>query len=282
MRAVVYSSIDPAGKGIASKIIKSITCRSIKIPRSTFSCINEELDIVLAEFREDVLYFDFLDEVFNRAGIDVEYYLILSRHSATSGIKSLTVHHTGNFTSKALYGGRPYELGIANPPLAYGLLKELVKVKSKYDLYDFEVTYEVTHHGPTSLRRPVTFIEIGSSEREWILERAHEALCEAVLNTLSNELPKCVPSFGVGGPHYAKIFSERALNYAECYGHIMPRYVIKEVSGNPELMIKLFKDAISKSVPSAKTVIVLKKVKRSVKDILKKVCDEEGLEYKIV
>ena len=282
MRAVVYSSIDPAGKGIASKIIKSITCRSIKIPRSTFSCINEELDIVLAEFREDVLYFDFLDEVFNRAGIKVEYYLILSRHSATSGIKSLTVHHTGNFTSKALYGGRPYELSIANPPLAYGLLRELVKVKSEYGLNVFEVTYEVTHHGPTSLRRPVTFIEIGSSEREWMLEKAHEALCEAVLNTLSNELPKCMPSFGVGGPHYAKTFSERALNYAECYGHIMPRYVIKEVSDNPELMIKLFKDAISKSIPNAKSIVILKKVKRSVKDILRRISDEEGLEYKIV
>ncbi|OYT46704.1 MAG: D-tyrosyl-tRNA(Tyr) deacylase [Desulfurococcales archaeon ex4484_42] len=282
MRAVVYSSLDPAGKGIASEILKSITCKAINIPKSKFSCVNEELNIILAEFIEDVLYFDFLDDVFGTAGIKVNYYIILSRHSATSGIKSLTVHHTGNFTGKALYGGRPYELGIANPPLAYELLRQLVKVSSKYGLNDFKVTYEVTHHGPTSLEKPVTFVEIGSSEREWVLKEAHKVLCEAVLNTLSKDLPKCTPSFGVGGPHYAKIFSERALNYTECYGHIMPRYIIKEIGNNTELLIKLFRSAISRSIPSTKAIVVLKKVRKNIKDILRRISYEEGLEYKVV
>ncbi len=282
MRVLAYSRIDPAGRGIANKIISRFKCRNFKVPRTITSCIIDELNALLAEFEDDVIYFDFLDEVFTNAGINVEYYVILSRHSAISGIKSLTTHHTGNFTGKALAGGKPYELSIANPALAKAFLINLSKAKDKYGLEDFEVTYEVTHHGPTGLKRPLTFIEIGSSENEWSLEEAHNALSDVVVEALSKPLPKCTPCLGIGGPHYARMFTERALSTDECYAHIIPKYALSELKGNVKVLREMIVKAVEYSAPKPEKVVMLKKVGRVVKDVVRDITLEYGLRLEII
>lgn len=67
-------------------------------------------------------------------------------------------------------------------------------------LSDFEVVYEVTHHGPTNLRKPLTFVEIGSSETEWTYEKAHEVVGESVVKALREfrYSVNCVPTVGSG------------------------------------------------------------------------------------
>jgi len=46
----------------------------------------------------------------------------------------------------------------------------------------YQVSYEVTHHGPTTLVHPSFFVEIGSTEKEWGDPVAGRAVAEAVLD----------------------------------------------------------------------------------------------------
>lgn len=253
---ITYSVEDPAGKGIADFIRKIAKSKEFQVTKSTASWFLEELNALLVGFKEDVVYFDFLDEVLP----NVNFYVILSRHKASSGIKSLTVHHTGNPTSSAVVGGRPKELSIANPVFSYLVLRKL-DVLAVNELNDFEVVYEVTHHGPTNLQKPLTFVEIGSSENEWFLEKAHEVVGEAVVTALRelNSPIDCVPTVGFGGPHYADGFTKRALRYRECYGHIISKYAIKEIRESEELK-RVVKEAVSRSKPTPVKAIIMRKI----------------------
>jgi len=275
---LVYSMHDPAGSGIANYIMHHFTCEELEVPRAYSAVYVKELKSILAGFNEDVIYFDFLDE-----RLDVDFYIILSRHSAESGIKSLTVHHTGNPYGKASFGGRPYELSVANPPITKLLLIKLSELAGKYGLSDFQVVYEATHHGPTNLRRPLTFIEIGSSISEWKMQKAHEVVGESVAEAIRNYLSSgefvCVGSVGFGGQHYSSAFTKRALSTDECYGHIIPRYAIKILKNEePGMMKYVFEQAITKNSVRIVKAVALKKLSRAVKDTIKELAEGLGIE----
>ena len=278
MIGLVYSTRDLAGTGIANYISELFDCEEVRVPRSITAVYIKDLNSILAGFSEDVIYFDFLDDVLN-----VDSYIILSRHSARSGIKSLTVHHTGNPYSRASFGGKPYELSIANPPLTKLLLVKLSELRSRYGLTEFQVVYEATHHGPSSLKKPLTFIEIGSSINEWKLAAAHKVVGDAVIEAIREYLSsgvKCVGCVGFGGQHYSSTFTERALSTDECYGHIIPRYAINMLKNDgPEKMRYIFKQAILRNSVKIKRVVVLKKLSRAIKDTVKELSDELGIEF---
>ncbi len=253
---IVYSVEDPAGRGIADFIRKVVVSNEVQIAGSVTSWFIEELNALLVGFEEDVIHFDFLDEVLPR----VSFYVVLSRHKASSAVKSLTVHHTGNPTKSADMGGRPKELSIANPVFSYLTLRNLSMLATG-KLEDFEVVYEVTHHGPTNLLKPLTFVEIGSSENEWSYEGAHEVVSESIVNALRELklLTDCVPTVGFGGPHYAEGFTKRALRYRECYGHIISRYAIKELQEKEELKY-VVREAVIKSKPTPIKAVIMRKI----------------------
>ncbi|MCD6428648.1 MAG: D-tyrosyl-tRNA(Tyr) deacylase [Desulfurococcales archaeon] len=277
MIGLVYSTRDLAGTGIANYISELFDCEEIEVPRSVRAVRIKDLNAILAGFNEDVIYFDFLDEVLN-----VDFYVVLSRHSAESGIKSLTVHHTGNPYGRASFGGNPYELSIANPPLTKLLLIKLNELRSRYGLTEFQVVYEATHHGPSSLKKPLTFIEIGSSVNEWRLPAAHRVVGNAVIEAIKKYLStgfKCVGCVGFGGQHYSSTFTERALNTEECYGHIIPRYAINMLKNDDlEKMKYVFKQAILRNSIRIEKVVVLKKLSKVIKDTLRELTIELGAE----
>lgn len=275
---IVYSVEDPAGSGIAEYLRKLLKCREVSIPGSMASWAVEDGNAVLVGFRGDVTHFDFLDDVLS----GVSSYLVLSLHRASSGVKSLTVHHAGNPTVTAEAGGRPGELSVAQPILAYAMLRNLNRLASD-SLKEFQVVYEVTHHGPTNLRKPLTFVEIGSSEYEWHLKEAHEIVGESVANTLRDvrSLVECNPSVGFGGPHYAEWFTRRALKYNECYGHIISRYVIKELSTNEGELREIVRLAATKSDPPA-TKAVISKVGATPRSIILEALRSLDLRYEVV
>ncbi len=282
MKVLAYSIIDEAGKGIAKELLNMVgQYRKVSIPGSVNAYLINDFNALLVGFKEDVIYFDFLDEVFSNYNVD--YYIILSRHSAKSGIKSLTVHHTGNFSSSTLAGGRPFELSVSNPPVTKELLIKLLKLRNEYGLDDFEVTYEVTHHGPTGIRRPLTFIEIGSSPNEWVLSSAHKVVAYAVLSVISSSHRHyCKPVVGIGGPHYAGIFTKRALTTDECYGHIMPRYALKELKGQLDKLREMIIKAVNESSVKTQEIILLKKVGKLVKDVAKEIANQFGIAVEVI
>ena len=276
---LVYSVSDPAGSGMAEYLREVTACVDVSASRAVKAWYVKDVDAVLAGFPEETIFMDYLDEVFPSA----KFYVFLSKHSATSGIRSLTTHHTGNPTSSTIAGGKPYELSVAYPVLTYNFIRSLNEVSKARVLQGFEVVYEVTHHGPTSLNKPLSFIEVGSSNREWRLREAHEVVGEAVLDSLKtlNQV-RCVPAVGFGGPHYAEKFTELALREDLCFGHIIPRYALKELRETPEKLELIIRQAMTKSVPRPVRALAMKKVGSLARDTVKKVAEDLGLEFVII
>ncbi|MBI0583079.1 MAG: D-aminoacyl-tRNA deacylase [Methanomassiliicoccus sp.] len=163
------------------------------------------------------LYCDNIDAAAAEAiGERPQEVVFLSRHKAASGQRSLTVHPIGNW-GKADFGGRVGELVPAAPHLMTSLLRQL---RREADGMGFEVTYEVTHHGPF-LQTPTLFIEIGSSEESW----GDPDAARAIARTLQNVEVSAYPvAMGIGGGHYAPRFTEASLGKRISFGHMLPNY----------------------------------------------------------
>lgn len=226
MYGLVYSIRDPAGSGIAKYLREYYGLDKCDFEIRSEECFIDR-EFILVGFIEDVIYFNFLD---NRLPENVSEYIVLSRHSSEQGIKSYTVHHTGNFGS-AEYGGRSSELGVANPFVTHKLLLNLREICEDRDLNtEYEVSYEATHHGPTENNKPLLFIEIGSSIDEWRNENNHEIIGLAIVEYIDQPLHSCKPVIGIGGGHYSRKHTEYALEKKYCYGHIMAKHSLHYLS----------------------------------------------------
>ena len=128
-------------------------------------------------------------------------FVFLSRHRSVSGIPSLTCHSTGNFSHNTVYGGRSNELGIVNPSLLKAYFNELNR--NRDSVPDYQITLEATHHGPTSLKGPIIFVEIGSGPEQWKDSNAARVVCNCILqvSSLSVSGPGRV-ALALGGTHY--------------------------------------------------------------------------------
>jgi D-tyrosyl-tRNA(Tyr) deacylase len=142
----------------------------------------------------------------------------LSMHRSEAGIPCLTVHCTGNI-GEAKYGGDPREVSVA--PTAM-MREALVELKRQIDSSGiaYPVSYEVTHHGPT-VDFPVMFLEIGSSESHWNDQTAGMVVAKAALSSLKHNDSGADIYIGLGGPHYAPLFTARALEKGICFGHMV-------------------------------------------------------------
>lgn len=176
-------------------------------------------DMMMVSIDQLHLHLDHVDQTVGRTlGIDVDEVVFLSKHRAASGKPTLTMHPIGNF-GKADFGGREGTLVPASPSFLSGLLRSL---SSSAKGLPFEVSYEVTHHGPF-LDVPTTFVEIGSDETRWGNVDAARAMTEALLNCVPADGPIVV---GIGGGHYAPRFSEVTLAKRVRFGHMVAKHVL--------------------------------------------------------
>ncbi len=274
---IAYSINDVAGVGMARKLIEYLNCKdfgtSISFngitPVEAYSC--HDYGSLLFGFNEDAIYFDFLSGFTN-----YKFIIVLSKHSSQSGLPSLTTHPTGNPWERNDFGGKPWELSLSNPLFMWLFLRNIKKLSNM--LSTFEISYEVTHHGPTSIEIPLSFVEIGSSENEWKNTFIQDIMARTIVKTiedLSNfsDMP-CIVTVGFGGSHYAPLFTRRAFEYSECYGHMIPNYVIKELS-NAELR-KAIELAISYTPHVAR--IVIEKIRSEARRIINEVAKSRGIE----
>ena len=118
------------------------------------------MTLLVVSAKKDIVFVDQLDETFGDCR-----YVFISRHRAESGIPSLTAHFTGNF-GPATFGGNPSEIAKYSPQLLKNYMIELSSLRNEID-NSYRITLEATHHGPTSLKSPVLFVELGSTEKEW-------------------------------------------------------------------------------------------------------------------
>ncbi len=266
---LVFSEKDPAGRGIAEYLIGGLK------PDNTEECIRASRcykggNYYLAGFTEDTIYFEFLDE---RLPGNVSGYIVLSRHSSAKRVKSYTVHHTGNYGPEAPYGGRPRSLSIAHPTVTHKLLLIMRRKAEEYGrIGEYEVSYEATHHGPTELGKPLNFIEIGSSIDEWTDPVNHRVIGEAIIEFLEDPGHECKVVAGLGGGHYPRKHTRKALEDNYCYGHIMAKYAL------PYLSMETLGMMVERSLPKPGVMVVEKKgTRREHRVIIEEFANKKGL-----
>lgn len=151
---------------------------------------------------KSLLTLEDLDDVYPEA----KAFVFLSKHRSDSAIPTLTCHCTGNFAG-APFGGNPKELAVAYPSLQKAYLKAITDAR----VPNYQVVIEATHHGPTSLEKPVLFVELGSSEKQWADRQAAGAMCDCVLDVLRKVEPCKKVGVAIGGTHYPTKFNKLLL-----------------------------------------------------------------------
>jgi D-aminoacyl-tRNA deacylase len=200
---LVASSVNTASMTMASALIKRHKFQSTGI-RFESHDLYQAGSIILATMDSEIIYPPDLDSFFRP-----QAYIFLSTHRAESGIPSLTVHTTGNFTDKAVLGAGPRQVGVVDPDLQKNYLIALNGLSSR--LAGYEITIEATHHGPTSLKRPVLFVELGSTEKQWGDSHAAEVISDALMSSLASGRRWDKVALAFGGTHYPEKFNKALL-----------------------------------------------------------------------
>jgi len=218
---IVATSSDLASRTLANALIDNQGFKSTGV-KLLGKPVYQEGSFLLAFFEGMIVNPPDLDEYFNP-----QAYVFLSRHSAESKIPSLTAHTTGNFSQEARFGGTGRELGRADPALVKNYLISLAKRKEKTGNY--QVTIEATHHGPTSLQKPVMFVELGSSEEFWGDKDAAAVVADALVESLAEKTIWSRVAIGFGGTHYPEKFTKMIIEEDVAFSFVAPKYALKDI-----------------------------------------------------
>lgn len=171
----------------------------------------------------EVIFTDNLDlEKLN----DYDFIIFASKHKSEKGGKTLSVHAPGNFR-KAELGGQDGKICKTSALFQKHLFERLNANAERFQLKDYAVTLECTHHGPF-IQKPCIFIEIGSTETEWKDKRAGFVVAKAISEAIETfkENPYREIAIGIGGPHYCPGFNKIQLKSNIAISHIIPQYVL--------------------------------------------------------
>ncbi|UCD04083.1 MAG: D-tyrosyl-tRNA(Tyr) deacylase [Candidatus Woesearchaeota archaeon] len=240
MKIIVVSKVNIASRNIGKIILENYDFKETS-DKWEGSPIYKYKDIKLIKCNKDVLELDYLED------FDTEILVIASTHKAESGIHSLTCHTPGNW-SKAEYGGKDKVVSVSHALCLRETLLELKKQQEAKKL-DFEVSLEVTHHGP-SLDIPTMFVEVGSSEEQWNNMKACEAVAETIMKVLTRDPEKVTVAVGFGGGHYANKFTKLLFKKEIAVGHICPKYATDAL--DEEMILQAF----SKTVPKPDLAVI--------------------------
>ena len=210
MDLLVAFENDPAGHNMAKYL-------SQKMEKNGDVYHSKNFDLI--EIDSPAISADWLDEKYHYDG-----FVFLSKHAAESGTIALTCHSTGNF-NEAKFGGNQKELAIPYPNLQKKYLQTLWDNHESFS--DFEITIEATHHGPTHLKKPSIFVEVGTTEQQW----NDESLCSSVAQLVFQTLEKPIDSYPFaicfGGTHYSEKFTKELLFGKYALGTVMPKHALE-------------------------------------------------------
>ena len=199
---------------------------------------------VLITTNRDMIFCDHLEDHF-----EADVFIFCSRHRAESARPALLVHSTGNLGAEALFGGNPQQVSVSAPTLVSVALQRLYKERQERGLEEFDVSLEVTHHGPTSMTTPLVFIELGSNEEYWVHKDGARAVAAAIMACTTEPIGG-ESVIGFGGTHYASKFNKLVLEKGYKMGHMAPKYVINE------LTLDVVKQMISRTTGEVSQAIV--------------------------
>ena len=238
---LVSSANDPASKNLAREMIENRGFASTRIAFRGRPLYQKD-SLLLTMVDEEIIRPPDLDAYFNP-----QAYIFLSKHRAKSGVPSLTAHTTGNF-GEAELGGNPKELARTNPDLLKNYMISLSKRRERVPKY--QITLEATHHGPTSLQKPVLFVELGSEEQNWGDEEAAKVMMEALLESLNEPRFWEKVGIGLGGTHYPEKFTKLLIEDELALASIAPRYSLELIDA------MVFGQMLQKSTKSVKYAVL--------------------------
>jgi D-aminoacyl-tRNA deacylase len=215
---LITSTEDPASTNIAGRLLERHGFESTGVVLFEKQVYQKD-SLLLVTIDTRIVTPPDLDAYFNP-----QAYVFLSRHRAESGIASVTAHTTGNFTDDASQGGKPREIGRVNPDLLKNYMISLWKHSN--ELREFQVTIEATHHGPTSLLKPVLFVEIGSGDSSWRDERVGGIIADALMESLASGKTWDKVALGFGGTHYPDKFNKMVLETDTALASIAAKYAL--------------------------------------------------------
>jgi len=279
--AIISYSKDKASINIKENLVNNFDFNELDEKFDNNNIFQTTIDnniIKLYTINSEHIYTDDLDRK-----IDADLFIFISKHSAVEGRPSLTCHPIGNF-GKAEKGGREKTLCTAPSFFLKNILNELNK---NSDDADYDVTMEATHHGPF-LEKPILFVEIGSSEKEWEDQNAGSIIAKSLISTIknnSNDNDSINKNFNeknnnyesvfvIGGSHYNHVATKAMLKTNFGVGHICAKYNLENLDES------LIKQAMKKTIPEARFVLLdwkgLGKEKKGIVDIL----ERSNIEYR--
>jgi D-aminoacyl-tRNA deacylase len=215
---------------------------------------------------ESLLHLEDLDEKCP----DSIAFIFLSKHRSQTGIPTLTCHCTGNYADNP-YGGNPRELAIAHPYLQKQYLKTIAGLGSLIPEYD--IVIESSHHGPTSLKQPVLFIEVGSTENQWTDRNSTSVVCESILKVIENGVGSCKKvAIGLGGTHYPMKFNRMLLESEYGLAAVAAKHDLGSIDR------EMLDQMIAKSIEKVTHVIVDWKGLGKQKNRIMKLIESTGLD----
>ncbi len=229
MKLVVCSTQDLASMNIFEALLSMESFEEekfgeIKIYRS------ESFSIAL--LNERLIYSDNIDEKLSKF-LSFDEILFASRHSSKDGRKIFTVHVSGN-PGNAEFGGKAFSLAKPSP---ITIKNYVMSIKDKLSRKpDFEFSLEVTHHGPSEIKTPSAFYEIGSNEEAWRDKEAADIVAESLIEAIKSEKRDWKIAVGVGGTHYAPRQTEIILQTSVTFGHNFAKYTFDYL--NSEILSK--------------------------------------------
>ena len=260
MKLILCSKRDPASYHIFKLLTENY---GFKEKESYY--VKEEFKLIIVD--EDLVHYKLKDNN------NINLLIYASKHASEKKIPCLTVHSDGNW-GKAMLGGEDYTISFAPALCIKQALLELYEFRNEDGLDKYQVTLEVTHHGPNN-QVPSIWVEVGSSEEEWNDLKACEAVCEAILSLEKINLKDQKVIVGFGGPHYAPSFTKLILNKDYAVGHIIPKYALDDV---PE---RLIEEAYLKTVPEPDFgVIDWEGTKKNQREKILKVFEKNGWEIR--
>lgn len=214
---IVASKQDEAAQNIARELTRT---KNFQLVAGRTDLLKQG-EILIKHVDSEGIYTDDLS-----SDIKLDAVIFASRHRSESGEPALTVHWTGNPTSRADFGGKPKSLSYTAPSRSRAALLALDAAKVSRKI-DYTVTLEATHHGPTELGLPTLFVEIGSTEKEWSDLEAGAAASEAIWQAATAPVEgKC--AIGFGGGHYCNKHCEAVREDGYAFGHILSKYFFED------------------------------------------------------
>lgn len=259
---LVASSQDPAGVTMVSYLGSMGFAGDGRSPRHR----NVQLYVASGS----LLTLESLDRFYPDAGS----FIFLSKHRSDSQIPTLTCHCTGNFSDNP-YGGSPREIAVSWPSLQKSYLKAITT--ARHGVPEYDVIIEATHHGPTSLKKPVLFVELGSSEKHWGDSKAAGVICDTLLDILDSGIERCKKvGIALGGTHYPTKFNKLLLESEFGLAAVASKHNLEAIDE------QMLEQMITKSVEKVTHIVVDSKGLGNQKDRIMKMAEKTGLEiYKV-